>query len=129
MPIPPSSNSAAGFSLIELLVVLTVMGLLMALAVPVIGGNSDGLARRQAVAKLRTALGDARSAAIRTGHPVQLPLASIDAQASFAVAGGGSGGPGPTFFADGSSSGGTILLESKPVLQIEWLTGGTRDAR
>ena len=123
MPISPTT-SERGFTLVELLAVLMVMSLLVALAVPHLGNGASGLTERRSVAKLHDALVGARLAAMREGRPTSVRPADIDARAAMRD------GPDPVlFFADGSSSGGSVLVAGKPVLVIGWLTGDVQNAR
>ena len=61
-------GGASAFSLIELLVVVAIMGLLVALLLPAMGGMSGSAARKGAVTIVMTALEQARIASIEQGR-------------------------------------------------------------
>jgi prepilin-type N-terminal cleavage/methylation domain-containing protein len=64
----------AGFSLLELLVVMAVMGVMMSLLLPAVSGFSSIVGRRGAVNLLMGAFEQARVAAIEAGRPVHVVL-------------------------------------------------------
>lgn len=70
----PSSPDAppGGFSLVELLLVLALLGLLGALAYPRLGETTDRLRLRRAVQTLRTIHRSARTKALSLGRAIQL---------------------------------------------------------
>lgn len=122
-----SASGAEGFTLIEMLVVVTIIGLVGAVAAARLPEASRIGANRRAVAVLREAAEQARQQAITSGDAVQLapdarlaPLGKITAVAP--------DGGALVFFADGSSTGGAIALSGKRLFDIDWLTGGIRDA-
>jgi len=61
-------GGTSAFSLIELLVVVAIMGLLVALLLPAMGGMSGSAARKGAVTIVMTALEQARIASIEQGR-------------------------------------------------------------
>ncbi len=69
-----TGNAAAGFTLVEILVVLVLMGLVTALAIPSFAGRSQSLQAREAARHLYQVLQSARSQAITTANPVSLLL-------------------------------------------------------
>jgi general secretion pathway protein H len=142
------SDKAAGFTLLEMLVVLAILGLTAAMAVPLLSRGSEALRLETASGELAAALRVTRSAAIvrntqttlvidvnrRTfGSPVvaQRSFApNIDAKLTYAsgIRSAPSDG-GFQFFPDGSSTGGdvTLSLRGKQVkLCVDWLTGTVR---
>jgi general secretion pathway protein H len=140
----------AGFTLLELLVVITVIGL-AALAAPKLGGAWTEAARdRAALREVGTALSRARLAAAMTRSPVEvvfdlesrtwrtvpagpqgrLPAGPIRL---LGVDGAGQRGGGQStafrFFPDGGSSGGTLVVgntggpSGETRIAADWLSG------
>ncbi len=66
--------SSGGFTLIEILVVLTILALTVGLAVPFLAGSIAGTAQRTAAAELRVALRGASFDAIEQGRTVVFRL-------------------------------------------------------
>jgi general secretion pathway protein H len=64
-----------GFSLVELLVVLVMLGLLAGVSAPAIGRYYDNLEYRKQVGEITAVLRYARLMAVTRGKPVQLALA------------------------------------------------------
>ena len=108
-----------GFTLIEALVVLAIVGFTAAIAYPQLDRSLSGFQARKARGELVAGVLDARSTAIRMDRPVAL---TVDrGGTSFSVNGAGSrtlsglaridGRPGPLwFYPDGSASGGQLTL-------------------
>jgi general secretion pathway protein H len=138
----------AGFSLIEMLVVLSILALMVAFAMPFLTKGSDGLRLQTASSELAAAFRTTRSAAIigntktalmidvdqrtfRSTVVSQRPFApEIEAKLKFAsgISSAAFDG-GYQFFPDGSSTGGdvTLSLHGKHTkLCIDWLTGEVR---
>ena len=116
-----------GFTLLELLVVLTLMALLAAVALPRMGTllrpSIDRTSRQVALA-----IRDQRSTAMRTGAlaPVHaaaiLPLLPRGTQ----VEQDGFGEAGLLFFPNGTSTGGRLVLaaaDGRRAVDVDWLTG------
>lgn len=147
MPILSVGNAkhrlARGFTLLEVLVVLVILGLAMTLVVPVIGRSMQSSmsdvarnlelemrrARSEAVTQQRNTLFwvDVVSRGYGTGHRElgEIPaLYSISARtADLANA---DSRAGLLFFPDGSSSGGSVTLRhggEALTLEVDWLTG------
>jgi general secretion pathway protein H len=136
---------AGGFTLLEMIIVLIILGLVAGLVAARGPARSRGLETRGLVASLVEALRGARGRAIATNRPVL--IAVNGARRSVAVEGGpiiqlpagltvtAAAGPGGEFgkaltgirFApDGGSSGGRILLadgKRKTRIAVDWLTG------
>jgi len=138
----------AGFSLIEMLVVLTILALATTLALPLFSRGSEGLRLQTAAVELASALRATRSAAILRNTETALvvdvdqrtfkstvisqrPFApDIEAKLTFAsgISSGSSDG-GFRFFPDGSSTGGDVTLSlhgKQTKLCVHWLTGEVR---
>jgi general secretion pathway protein H len=141
-----AQDSEAGFSLIEMLAVLTILALGVSFAMPFLSGKSDGLRLEMASSELAGALRATRSAAI-VGNKTTTLLIDVDRrsfestavlQRSFApdieakmtfasgIRSAFSEG-GFRFFPDGSSTGGNVTLSlhgKQTRLCVDWLTGG-----
>lgn len=138
--------ASGGFTMIELLVVLTLMGLLMALVVPMFGGGVSNTELKSTARSLASGLRAARGQAINQ-HGEALLQVNVAAH-TFSVP------PDPRvhqmperidiklftaqrdlineqvgairFFPDGGSNGGRITLaagERKYDVDVDWLTG------
>ena len=134
-----------GFTLVELIVVLAIIGLSLAIAVPLIARHSGGAALNAAASEIRAALGQAHSTAIvedRTvvfqGDPgggywldrnhFTLPLMAGAPPLRVATV----GGPRISFFPSGGSSGGRIVVSSggdQREIAVNTLTGRADDVR
>lgn len=137
---------SGGFSLLELMLVLLLLGLVYGLAGPTLGGGSVGLEMKAAARQLAAGLRKARSVAVSQRRESVL---SLDVEArTFSVTGDAKTYALPTrldlrlftaqsevvqgqtgnirFFADGSSTGGRITLgsgEARQEVDVDWLTG------
>lgn len=142
--------TARGFTLFELLVVLTVLGLVAALGVPKLSNAFTGPGVRAAALDLAAVLRSARMQAVAESRPALFrfdpetrraaignsyrgaPLAA-DLVLSFEGPDPGAPFAGIAFFPDGTSSGGRILVADGGqgfLIAVDWLTGRTRvDAR
>ncbi|UEM23711.1 GspH/FimT family pseudopilin [Skermanella mucosa] len=140
---------SAGFTLLELLVVMTIAGLAM-LAAPRLGGSwAEGAKERAAVRELGAAMSRARYMATATRSPVEVQF-DLTAR-EWRIQPGGKGGrlpgsdvrvlgidggapgdaatPAIRFYPDGGSSGGTVLLDlpaasrGQARIAADWLSG------
>lgn len=133
----------AGFTLIELVVVLAILGLLLALLPDALSVAIPGQQLRAAAYQLADDLKDARTRAILTGKSVEVPIGLSEGRTS--------GSPSRRlprdtmiriedvprrtfaggqelvrFFPDGSASGGKINLSTGGrtyAISVDWLTG------
>ena len=150
-----TASTAAGFTLLEMLVVLALIGITMTTAVVSLRGGAGQAALKPVVALVAADLRAARIAAMQRGRTVEV---SFDGRArSYAVTGVGSVKRVPDsigfvfstahdglrpdyasrllFFADGSSTGGLLTLTSGTgngpkraiVLAVDWLTGTVQE--
>ncbi len=138
-----------GFTLLELLVVLAIVALMMAIAVPRFAGALPGAELDSGARKLAAGLREARSLAVsinravpftlsgganryaigRGGESKQLPenLAITLVTGSREITGANQGSI--RFFPDGSSTGGRIELAGtggNRSIEVDWLTGRIR---
>ncbi len=142
---PPGRAAAAGFTLLEMIIVLVVLGLVAGIAATRGPQRSRTLDQRAVVAQLVQTLRQARGAAIAADTPVMVAIngeqrmISVAGQRPFQLppdytltaAGGLEAVPGPKltgirFAANGSSSGGRIVLadgKRRMVVGVDWLTG------
>jgi general secretion pathway protein H len=135
-----------GFTLVELLVVLALMGLALTIASPLIGNALPGTQMRASARDVATGLRYARSLAISSNTDVTF---DVDVEARrFAVSRSkrngdfpkdaeitlttarselfGSGGGSIRFFPDGTSTGGGVEIvreKRRFLITVDWLTG------
>lgn len=141
-----SGTAKRGFTLLELLVVLAVIGLLAALAAPRLAGVLPGAALDAGVRDLQAGLRESRSLAFSRNREVRFILDG--GTNSYRIDVGNGGGELPKdisitlvtgikeveamdrgairFFPDGSSTGGWIELSGRGgerAIHVDWLTG------
>jgi prepilin-type N-terminal cleavage/methylation domain-containing protein len=118
----------AGFTLIEMLVVLTVIGLLAASIAPSAFRRPAYLTRERIAAELDQRIAHGLADARASGEPVIVNLkAKVDADTpSFAPMIGNA--QAPILYPDGSSNGGTVTLAGRPLILIGWIDGRVRRA-
>ena len=143
---PGDATRQAGFTLLEVLVVLAVVGLALGLVAARGPARSPSLEAREAAGELALALRQARGLAIASNRRVTfvldvarhayrigdgptrpLPAAlALSMTAAAGEAGEGRTASGIGFSPDGSSSGGRIRLAAGAVgrvVAVDWLTG------
>ena len=139
----------AGFSVLELLIVLVILALAATVALPMTSRSRSALAMRSAALEIGAQLRATRTAAIKSNaeRTFNVDLLArrfwadgvvgprpITGQAALDVVVPRSEQTGPTsarlrFFPDGSSSGGKILLKEPgrtATVSVDWVTGNPR---
>ncbi len=120
---PSNANRTSGFTLLEMLVVIAIMGLVLAMLTGFRQPKSQWLQTQTAARQVAQALREARGEAIAEGHPVAPQLPHLPAAIPVNI----QAPPGGIVFSpDGSASGGTVLLGGggkQIAVNIDWLTG------
>ena len=114
----------AGYTLIEMLVVLTIISLVAALAISRRPADR-ALQSKLVAARLEEAIVAGQERANATGEPVTIDLGRIKGMPAgihYDPAVGPSTQP-LVVYADGSSSGGRIIVADHPICSISWLDG------
>jgi general secretion pathway protein H len=130
----------AGFTLVELMIVLAIMALMAAIALPRLIARGPTTAVSAAAEEVRAALGTARSAAIAEDRTVRVAggdgFYRVDGAPHALVSAAGVRVEAPrggiAFFPSGGSSGGQIVLRGggrSTALDIDSLTGRASFAR
>jgi general secretion pathway protein H len=141
-------GSEAGFTLVEMLVVVTIIALIASVALPMLGRPSEKLRLRAIADGLIAALRLTREAAIvrnvetvltidvdrHTLQSVVVPLRRFapEVVAKLQIAApeqAGQSTDGLRFYPDGSSTGGTLTLslhDQREIICVQWLTGEAR---
>lgn len=134
-------RAEAGYTLMEMLVVLAILGLLSAAALPVISAARPGLESRSAARAMARDFGAARQQAVLTGTETRIVLNPAAGRYSLLPAGpmrvmpkgiafqfrsDHADGSEIDFFPDGSSSGGSVMVGSaraRHVVMAHWPSG------
>jgi prepilin-type N-terminal cleavage/methylation domain-containing protein len=125
---PPPNSCEAGFTLVEVLVVLAIMATVITLAVPAIRRQGGGVESQNELAVLEAQLREGRRSAVSraTAVDVRVPE-SVAYRPTVPPA---LAEPGTVrFYADGSSSGGALFFGGRHLLQIDWLSGSIERPR
>jgi prepilin-type N-terminal cleavage/methylation domain-containing protein len=139
------SRRERGFTLIELLAALAVIGLSLAIALPLLAGHGDGAALSAAASEIRTAVNEARSTALAEDRTIvfrgdpgggywidrnHFTLPAMNGSQPLRVA--TLGGAQISFFPSGGSSGGRIVVLSgsgERQVTIDMLSGRANEIR
>ena len=139
MSIDRCKSSGAGYTLVELLVVLAIVGLLASAAIPLVLASRPALLARQASRMLGEDLAAARQSAIARDRPVRVLLSTADGTygvepyglhrrlaRGLSLAFSGAMRDEIDFYPDGSTSGGTITVSAKGArdrIDVRWPAG------
>ena len=127
-PVPDHRSDEAGFTLIEMLVVLTIIGLLAAVALSNLSMRPAFVDRAKLRTGLTAAIAAARQEASLSGKPIVVDIARLAiAHIGYTPSLGSELDP-PIVFPDGSTNGGTITVAGRPAVSIGWMTGQVSDA-
>lgn len=124
----PLISREAGFTLVEMLVVLTIIGLLAAVATARLSIRPAFVDRARVRGALAEAISSARHQALVSGRPVpvdanKLAIHDLAYQPAFGDTRGSL-----TVFPDGSTNGGIVSIKGRPTVAIDWMTGRLSDA-
>ncbi len=144
----PGPDSRAGFTLLEVLVVMTILGLVYLLALPALSGAFAGPRLEREARQLVAALRQARATAILRGREVRFRVdrggwryhdrhravpEGLTLVLQAPPGGSGEDGrPAIRFFADGGATGGRLTLSGGAGVRhidVHWLTGHVTQSR
>ncbi len=127
---PPIERSLSGFTLIEMLVVLTIISLVAAIGAATLSRKPGHIERERIAGRIQLAVAAAQRSARQQGSPASLDLHKVEGVKSPLAFKPTLGRDNLlSFFPDGSSTGGAISLDGRPLIEIDWLTGEARGAR
>ena len=130
MTLTSSLTRASGFTLVEMLVVLTIVSLVLTLVVGAIGKRPSRSKRDIAVNLLRESFDAAKAASRRSGRPVEVPLRAAGPDGAPAAIRADLAPAGRLLvFPDGSTNGGIVSVAGSPLATIDWFSGTVRAAR
>lgn len=142
----PSANTQRGFTMVEMLVVMTIMALIYAMTAPMISAGVSGAELKAAARQVAAGLRKARSEAVAHKNevsltvnveerrfdlsgdkrvyrlPEKIEISLFTAQSELKDAKTGA----IRFYPDGSSTGGRVTLsrdERKFLVDVDWMTG------
>lgn len=141
----------AGFTLLEVVLVLAIVALASLLAAAAIGGGTDGMRLRSAAKEVAAQLRFTRAQALATGEPQRFTIdpaahawtapkergGELSPKLSIVFTGAREVQPADdigaiVFFPDGASTGGRVRMaigEAAWQVDVAWLTGEVRAAR
>jgi prepilin-type N-terminal cleavage/methylation domain-containing protein len=118
-------NSQNGFTLIEVLVVLSIMGLVAALLAPNLARKPAGLERARLRGALAAKVQESRTQAVMTGTLVRFAPETLEPDIHFStVPERPDQNPPATFYPDGSASRGFFVLGDQLLAELDPLRGG-----
>lgn len=129
MPISPQSDDSGGFTLIEMLVVLAILSIVAIIVGPRLDAAPSGLRRQQAAAELSANIRREVQLARMTGLERSITPSAIVDDAELLPTLTSERRDTLILYPDGSTSGGRIDLNGRPLLLVDWLTGAVSHAR
>lgn len=122
---PPADE---GFTLIEMLVVLTIMGILATVTLSNLSARPAFVDRARLRTSLTTAVSQARQQALTSGQVSPIDVSAFATKSvAFSPSPFGAASR-PSAYPDGTTTGGTLTLNGAPLFVIDWMTGRIADA-